>query len=83
MIDPKTDANRAGRDAATEVLRCTIEAIGSYGSVVLFIQDLEAELGVTFVRSVHIVPKQDGDVQAVLVSIETVHLAIEVPTDRE
>lgn len=83
VIDPQTDANRAGRDDGTEALRCTIEAIGSYGSVALFVQRLEAELGVTFVRSVHIVPKQEGDVQAVLASIETEHLAIDVRAQRE
>lgn len=83
VIDPQDDANRAGRDDGTESLRCTIEAIGSYGSIALFVQSLEAELGVTFVRSVHIVPKQDGDVQAVLASIETEHLAIDVRAQRE
>ncbi|MCH9057709.1 MAG: hypothetical protein IIB55_03670 [Planctomycetes bacterium] len=83
VIDPQTSATRAGREGGTEALRCAIEAIGSYGSVALFVHDLEAELGLTFVRSVHIVPKQDGNVQAVLASIETEHLAIDVRAERE
>ena len=42
----------------------------------MFVRDLEQELGITVVRSVHIAPIHHGEGDSVLASIETEHFAI-------
>ena len=75
-LDPQSNANRASVESGVTSLRCSIEAIGSYGAIAMFVRDLERELGITVVRSVHIAPMHNVQDDSVFASIETEHFAI-------
>jgi Tfp pilus assembly protein PilO len=75
-LDPQSTANQAPSKAGTTSLRCSIEAVGSYGAIAMFVRDLERDLGITIVRSVHIAPSHGGENAVVLANIETEHFAI-------
>lgn len=75
-LDPQPNANRASDATGVTSLRCSIEASGSYGSIAVFIRNLELKLGITIVRSVHIAPAQGGEDEIVFASIETEHFSI-------
>lgn len=76
-LDPQPVTNRASDTSGITSLRCSIEAIGSYGAIAMFVHDLERRLGITIVRSVHIAPVQGGNDELVLASIETEHFSID------
>lgn len=75
-LDPQPVTNHASDTSGITSLRCSIEAIGSYGAIAMFVHDLERRLGITIVRSVHIAPVQGGDDKLVLANIETEHFSI-------
>lgn len=75
-LDPQPRAIRASDETDVTSLRCFLEVSGSYGAIAMFVRDLEQELGITVVRSVHIAPIHHGEDDSVLASIETEHFAI-------
>ena len=76
-LDPQSQTARKSKKLGAQSLRCSIEAIGSYGAIALFVRNLERDLGITIVRSVHIAPSHAGEHATVLASIETEHFAID------
>jgi len=61
-------------------VRWSMEVVGSYGALTLFIKRFEERLGFAIVRSVVVTPDQTR-VDTVVASIETEHFVIEPPEE--